>query len=109
MTKTQLDEREAAEAIEVLSKRILPIVQHLAGQHPSVQGGALANLVATWLGGYDAAHDVVRTRDLRTKLLADFLMAVDRLVPICAEELGTPHDPIDPIINEIGFKPFRRH
>jgi hypothetical protein len=46
----------------------------LAGQHPAIQGGALADLVAMWLVGHDA--------DVREALLVAHIQAVRELVPI---------------------------
>ena len=95
------------ETIEALIKKVMPVIAPiLAGHHPDIQGGVLADLVATWLAGHGVADSVPRTRALRAALFANFLLLVERLVPICAEELGTPHDPIEP---DPGPGPFRWH
>jgi hypothetical protein len=89
--------REAAKQIEALGDEIFRLAQPLlSGEHPAVQGGALANLVALWLASHGIPDDIPATRAMRAALLENFLHAVKRLLPICAEELGTPHDPIEP-------------
>ena len=95
--------------IQALCDKLFPVVSPLlANQHPSVQGGALADLVATWIAGHFVQGYVPATRGLRAALLSDFLMSVERLVPVCAEEIGAPHDPItfDP---DTDADPFARH
>ena len=93
--------------IEALTAKIWPIVApFLRGQHPVAQGGALAEIVATWLAGHITAGDLAATRAMRNELLAEFIMTVEHLVPICAEEMGTPHDPIVPLMPDTD--PYRR-
>jgi hypothetical protein len=100
-----MDEENAARDVIALGERVTTLVRPLlAGRHPAVQGGVLAQLVATWLAGHAVLGNVDGTRGLRAQLLADFLIAVERLVPLHADELGTPHDPID----TTGPDPFKR-
>jgi hypothetical protein len=60
-----------------LAKRIHPL---LAGQHPAVQGAALADLLATWLAGFEP--------DVREALLDNHVHTVRELVPINAAQMG---------------------
>jgi hypothetical protein len=60
-----------------LARRIHPL---LAGQHPAVQGAALADLLATWLAGFDP--------DAREALLDNHIHIVRELVPINAAQMG---------------------
>jgi hypothetical protein len=78
-----------------LSKKLSPLFQQqLVHQHPAVQAGVLCDLVALWLAGHFIEDSVAETRRLRAELLTDFLITIERLVPICAADIGTPHDPI---------------
>ena len=54
-----------------IAQRIHPI---LAGHHPAVQGAALADLLATWLAGFDP--------DIREALLDNHIHTVRELVPV---------------------------
>jgi hypothetical protein len=78
-----------------LSKKMKPLFQLLAHQHPAVQGGVLADMVATWLAGHFVENSVAETRRLRAEMFTDLIVNIERLVPICAEEIGTPHDPVN--------------
>lgn len=86
--------------IQALSDKVTPVVRLLlAGHHPVAQGAVLADLVATWLAGHcytndNGDGDLAETRTLRAQLFTEFIETVDRLLPVCAHELGTPHDPV---------------
>lgn len=60
-----------------LAKLMYPF---LAGKHPAVQGAALADLLATWLAGFDP--------DAREALLDNHIHIVRELVPIKAAQMG---------------------
>jgi hypothetical protein len=77
-----------------LSVKLMPLFQIIRNQHPAIQGSVLADLIATWIAGHFVENSVAETRRLRAEVLTDFLMTIERLVPILAEEIGTPHDPI---------------
>ena len=95
--------------IQALSEQVTSASSPLlAGQHPVAQGAALADLVATWLASHACTSGVAGTRKLRQQLLSDFIIAVETLVPVCAEELGTPHDPMRPIADNDEPELFRR-
>jgi hypothetical protein len=66
-----------------LVERIRPI---LAGNHPAVQGAAMADLVAIWLAGHPA--------EFREQLLALHVDKVRALVPpnVAAMTRGIEHD-----------------
>lgn len=81
MIDRDAEEAFSREALET-SARIAPL---LAGREPSVQGAALADLLAIWLSGHRAldeagAIDRAKTDDLRGELLAEHLRVVKRLV-----------------------------
>lgn len=78
-------------AARTLSAQLQPL---LTKHHPVTQGAALVDLVATWLAAHVEEGGLSPTRALRQQLLSDFIIAVEAMVPVCAEELGTPHDPI---------------
>jgi hypothetical protein len=58
-----------------VAQRIHPL---LAGHHPAVQGAALADLLATWLAGFEP--------DLRDTLLDAHIRTVRELIPINAAQ-----------------------
>jgi hypothetical protein len=60
-----------------VAKSIHPL---LAGLHPAVQGAALADLLATWLAGFEP--------DVREALLDNHIHTVRELVPINAAQMG---------------------
>lgn len=78
--------RDQAHEAVVLINRIRPI---LAGHPPTVQGAALADLVATWLAGHDIPGDAAETRHWRAELLSLHCSAVRELVPVNAKIIGT--------------------
>ena len=89
---------EPEEEAYALISEIMPI---LAGHNPGVQGCVLADLVAIHFAGHVAIDDagdeertLTATRELRQKLLTEFMMTVERLLPINAARMGAPHDPI---------------
>ena len=84
----------------------------LHGQGPLVAGAVLADLVSLWIAGHVMVNDndlsdettLKETRQLRQHLLADFIIAVESLIPLSADEIGTPHDP--PL--DLSHNPFNR-
>lgn len=62
---------------EDIARITVACAEQLQGHHPGVQGGALADLVATWLAGHSP-------EDSREKVLAEWLKAVRLLVPVNA-------------------------
>jgi hypothetical protein len=56
-----------------LVQRIRPL---LAGQHPSVQGTALAALTDIWLSGYVVLGDAAETQELRKRLLEQHMKCI---------------------------------
>ena len=82
-----------------LVQQIMPI---LAGHCPGVQGAVLADLVAMHLAGHvmvhhgDEAETLRKTRELRNTLLTQFVITIERLIPVNAAMMGAPHDPILP-------------
>lgn len=97
-------EREQAMVlVEIIANRLKMLI---TGNHPAVQGAVLADAVATFVAAHYVEGDLEGTRLVRGEILADFMMTVERLMPICAEEIGTPHDPI--IISGDDEAPYRR-
>ena len=88
-------EEEAHELVH----EIMPI---LAGHCPGVQGAVLADLVAMHLAGHvmvsrDSEEETIKqTRELRNTLLTQFVITIERLIPVNAAMMGAPHDPILP-------------
>jgi hypothetical protein len=72
--------------IVALVDRMKPL---LAGCKPEVQGGALADLLATWLAGHHVEDDEDATRTMRADLMRMHFDAVTDLVPINARIMGT--------------------
>jgi hypothetical protein len=68
---------EDLDAIIALTNRLKPL---LAGHPPGIQGGALAGLVALWLGGHHVKGDPEATEKFRAKLLDMHCLAVRQLV-----------------------------
>ena len=73
----------------------------LAGRGPELQGAILVNLVSAWLAGHvmfadsgDEERTRNETRDLRQEIFSEFIVAVCNVMPLCAEQMGVPHDPI---------------
>ena len=64
-------ERMSAKAVVALVRAIRPL---LAGHHPANQGGALADLTATWLAGYSPGA--------REDFLALQVETIRKLVPV---------------------------
>ena len=63
----------------------------LTGHPPAVQGAVLADLLATWLGGFISRDGPSRTHELREALLQDHLETVRALIPINAARIhGDP-------------------
>ena len=75
-----------AEAINDLYEELCEVFE---GRGSVVQGGALAEALATWLAGH-AAKDVEATHAFREKLLLNFIQTVRQLIPLHAERLGLP-------------------
>jgi len=67
---------DAALTAQALVDKVCPI---LAGQPPETSGGALAQLVAMWI----AAHHP----EIRSEILADWMILVQKLMPVVAKEL----------------------
>lgn len=88
---TPSERKESMVMIEIIANRLKMLI---TGKHPAVQGAVLADAVATFLAAHYVEDDLVGTRVVRGEIFADFMMTVERLMPICAEEIGTPHDPI---------------
>jgi hypothetical protein len=63
------------EAIDAIVRKIIPL---LAGQHPTVQGGVLADLMAIYLAG----HQGEGAEALREELLALHVATVRQLIPV---------------------------
>jgi hypothetical protein len=61
----------------------------LAGRPPEMQGAILADLLAIWLAGLHVAGDVGQTRKLRAEMLAMHVSAVEELIKVNAEIMGT--------------------
>ena len=85
-------------AIEELSDQMGEL---LAGRGPELQGAVLVNLVSAWLAGHVMFADNgneertrSETRDLRQEIFSEFIVAVCNVMPLCAEQMGVPHDPI---------------
>jgi hypothetical protein len=62
-----------------LAERIKPL---LAGLHPSVQGVALAELMAIWLHGHFVPGDEAETAKLQARLLEHQIKFVRKLLEI---------------------------
>ena len=62
-----------------LTRRIAPI---LSGQSPPIIGGALAQLLASWLAGHVVVDDQKATDSLRSDLLDMHFEAVLSLIPM---------------------------
>jgi hypothetical protein len=71
--------------IKAAISRIKPL---LAGRQPPIQSAILADLFSTWLAGHHVDGDSAATRTLRAEMLAEWLVLVDRLVPINAKRIG---------------------
>ena len=69
---------EAIEA-QALSRAIMPL---LAGKGASVQGAALADLLALWLAGHFIHGDPEQTKALREEILAMHIAIVRDLIEI---------------------------
>ena len=88
-----------------LVQEIMPI---LAGHCPGVQGAVLADLVAMHLAGHVAISQkseqetLAQTRELRNTLLTQFVITIERLIPVNAAMMGAPHDPI--VADEEGLE-----
>jgi hypothetical protein len=63
-----------------VSDLVWEIEPHLAGQPPSVQGAALADLLATWLAGHFAGS-AAENAALRDELLTAHIAVVRALIP----------------------------
>ena len=61
----------------------------LAGKSPEVQGAVLADCLAIWLAGHQAAGGAAATRKLRAELLAEHCFAVRHLTSVNAKMMGT--------------------
>lgn len=70
-------DRSTSLAIET-AQGIAPL---LAGLGPDVQGAILADLVATWLAGFQGGADD-DTAEFREAMLADWLVAMRSLIPV---------------------------
>lgn len=73
----------------------------LAGKGPELQGAILVNLVSAWLAGHvmfadDGCEETSRTetRNLRQEIFSEFIIAVGNVMPLCAAQMGVPHDEI---------------
>lgn len=81
-----MDAAQCAEQSLALSARIKPL---LAGKHPAVQAGALADLVSVFLAGHFVAGDAAATAALRQELLDEHVRFVKSLVPASEREIAS--------------------
>lgn len=81
MSWVQDADDEAAAIVEAIK----PL---LAGRRPELQGLVLMDLLVTWLGGFIAPDDPVRTRELRAILLETHVTAVRELLAAKEEAFG---------------------
>jgi hypothetical protein len=70
--KARLHTEPTSEAIIALAEKIIPL---LADKHPTLVGGALAELTAIWLAGHIGANPK-ETRAERAQLLAAQMLAI---------------------------------
>ena len=77
-TQDELDTPPKPADVMALIAAISPL---LAGHHPSAQGAALADLLATWLAGH-VADTLENSEALRRELLDLHVEKVRELVPI---------------------------
>ena len=77
--------------VEALVEQIRPI---LAGKPSVIQGGVLADLLATWLAGHMIMDKPRQTFTLREQLLAAHLKVVRLLIPVNENQImGRPKGP----------------
>jgi hypothetical protein len=72
-----------------LSEELQPFMDRLAGRGPMVQGGALADLVATFIAGHIVEGDPEATYQMREVELELLFRAVRQLVAPSAQKNGT--------------------
>lgn len=87
MTRDEINEvATEVKQIAALVDTVRPI---LAGQPSPIIGGALADLVATWIAGHVMEGDPLKTYNLRMRLLKHHREMVSGLVAINARRMGT--------------------
>jgi hypothetical protein len=72
--------------VDTLNEQIRAV---LAGHPPHVQGAVLAHCLALWLAGHWVPGDRAATDALRCEMRALHLEAVEDLLPVLAQDLGT--------------------
>jgi hypothetical protein len=69
------------EEVFAIVQRVRPL---LAGKPPQIQGAVLADLTATFIGGYGVVGNAEATDVLRDELLKMHVDTVKRLIPVNA-------------------------